>query len=144
MRWNLAEFFVSAHRVALESKFCHNLRSLRKLAEHSQGRDRLAYNHSEKIGNQGDVLKHAVADWMALRESETTRAFHINLVRHGAEEEAATDFSELLREEFRGRCLRATWESIYDWSRASSSSLGQLCSYMEQKTAKLQRAFRCK
>lgn len=100
--------------------------------ETARGRDRVPYQ----------LWRNTVfADWMALRDSETTKAFHINLVRHGAEEDTATEFDGLLREKYRDCFQRVIWENIHRWGNGRSSDLDRLCCYMEQKTAKLRKAF---
>lgn len=100
--------------------------------ETALGRDRVPYQ----------LWRNTVfADWMALRDSETTKAFHINLVRQGAEEEVAREFTGLLREEHCDRFQRVTWENIYHWANDRSPDLDRMCKYLKQKTARLNRAF---
>lgn len=82
------------------------------------------------------------AEWMAQHDSATTRAFHVNLVREGYEEESAREFAELLRVEHAERFGHATWEQLHRWAVLQSPTIDRLCEYMDQKTAQLTKAFR--
>jgi hypothetical protein len=81
------------------------------------------------------------AEWMAQGDSTTTKAFHINLVREGYEEDSAAEFGELVRDEYSERFGRATWEDVHRWAR-QSPGLGRMCEYLDQKTAQLKKALR--
>jgi hypothetical protein len=81
------------------------------------------------------------AEWMAHEENHATRAYHVNLVRAGFEEQVAAEFGGLLRNDFQGRFKRATWEELYGLACGQRDRLGLLCQYMETKTQKLKKAF---
>ncbi len=99
----------------------------------AKSRDRVAYQ----------LWRNTIlAEWMAMQDSARTKAFHINLVREGHEEESAAGFGELLRGEHAERFRRATWEEVHRWSRQQSPTLDRLCEYIDQKTAQLRKAFR--
>ena len=99
----------------------------------AKGRDRVPYQ----------LWRNTVfAEWMALRDSSATKAYHINLVREGHEEDSAAEFVELLRAGHEGRFGRATWEEVHRWAAQQSSTLDRLCEYVDQKTAQLTKAFR--
>ena len=58
--------------------------------EKAKCRDRVAYQ----------LWRNTIlAEWMAMRDSSATKAYHINLVREGYEEASAREFAELLRAE---------------------------------------------
>lgn len=82
------------------------------------------------------------AEWMAKEDGETTKAYHINLVREGYDAESALEFHELLNDDFKDRFLQVTWEEIYRWASCHAGKHERLCTYMEQKTAGLKQAFR--
>ena len=71
------------------------------------------------------------------------KAYHVNLVRRGYEEQSADSFSQLLQPAFANRFRRATWEDVYGClQKLNSPSLNRLSAYLEQKTAQLRRAFK--
>jgi hypothetical protein len=101
--------------------------------EKAKCRDRVAYQ----------LWRNTIlAEWMAMRDSSATKAYHINLVREGCEEASAAEFSELLQVEYAERFGQATWEQLYRLAVQQSATPGRLCEYMEQKTAQLTKAFR--
>jgi len=80
------------------------------------------------------------AEWMAKADCSTTKAFHVNLVRHIAEYSIESEFRRSLCAGVADRFRRATWETIH--SRiAHQPSLYQLREYLCQKTVGLQKAF---
>jgi hypothetical protein len=101
--------------------------------EKAKCRDRVAYQ----------LWRNTIlAEWMAMRDSSATKAYHINLVREGYEEASAREFGELLRAEHAERFRRATWEEVHRWAVLQSPAIDRLCEYMDQKTAQLTKAFR--
>jgi hypothetical protein len=100
----------------------------------ANGRDRVPYQ----------LWRNTVfAEWMAMQDSASTKAFHVNLVREGYEEESAAEFGELLRADHAERFRRATWEEVHRWSRKQlTPTLDRLRAYLDQKTAQLRNAFR--
>jgi hypothetical protein len=81
------------------------------------------------------------AEWMAQLDSETTKAYHLNLVREGYDVESATEFKELLNSGSEDRFAQVTWEDIYRWASNDPQCHSHLCTYMETKTAGLVKAF---
>ena len=82
------------------------------------------------------------AEWMAKEEAKGARAYHLNLVREGHEEDAAQEFAGLVVAGFEERFRRATWEGIYRVvTGGGGPPLHNLCKYMETKTERLERAF---
>jgi hypothetical protein len=81
------------------------------------------------------------AEWMAREDHPQTNAYHVNLVRAGADEESAREFHGLVRSEFEDRFQRLTWEGIYALC-SGVDRLADLRKYLETKTAGLARAFR--
>lgn len=79
------------------------------------------------------------AEWMARQDSVATRAFHVNLVRKGYEQEAADEFHRLIHPDSQDRFARVTWEDLY--GLAVGARTNRLRSYLEQKTAGLKKAF---
>lgn len=102
-------------------------------AKKASGRDRVSYQ----------LWRNTVfAEWMAIQDSAATKAFHINLVREGYEEESAAEFGELLRAEYADRFGQATWERLYRWARKQqSAAFDRVSAYLDQKTAQLKKAF---
>ncbi len=80
------------------------------------------------------------AEWMARNDHRQTKAYHLNLVRDGYEDDGAAEFRQLIHPSRRGRFRRVTWEQIHDRCR-SNSRVSRLCRYLERKTARLQPAF---
>ena len=80
------------------------------------------------------------AEWMARLDHPQTQAFHVNLVRDGADVESAFEFRRMVNEPFQGRFQRLTWESLYR-RLDQRTELSRLKRYVESKTEGLQRAF---
>ena len=80
------------------------------------------------------------SEWMAREDHPATKAYHVNLVRHGYEEANANEFHDLVNAEFQDRFRRITWEQIYHLY-AADPRLSTLCRYLETKTAGLVPAF---
>ena len=83
------------------------------------------------------------AEWMARQGTETSKAYHLNLVRAGHDEESAEEFHGLVSEGFKDRFRQVTWEEIYTQAVIEGPKLNRLCKYMQEKTANLQKAFSC-
>jgi hypothetical protein len=83
------------------------------------------------------------AEWMARQGTETSKAYHLNLVRAGHDKESAEEFHGLVSEGFRDRFRQVTWEGIYKQAAIEGPKLNRLCKYMQEKTANLQKAFCC-
>lgn len=81
------------------------------------------------------------AEWMSQLDHRDTKAFHVNLVMDGQDEESAFEFRRLINERFQGRFQRTTWENIYR-DVANHPQLNRLQRYLETKTAGLKPAFR--
>ena len=81
------------------------------------------------------------AEWMAKQDHPKTKAYHLNLVRDGYEEDNAAEFGRLVNARYQDRFRRITWEQIYGCCR-SERRLLHLCQYMERKTSGLRKAFR--
>ena len=81
------------------------------------------------------------SEWV-LTDSDTTKAYHINLVREDSDVESALDFRELLNEDFKDRFFQVTWEEIYRWAACHTGRFETLCTYFEQKTLGLKKAFK--
>ncbi len=81
------------------------------------------------------------AEWMAREDHPQTRAYHVNLVRHGQDEESAGEFTNLIQSQFADRFRQITWESIHR-QFATTMRLNRMCSYLATKTAGLRPAFR--
>jgi len=82
------------------------------------------------------------AEYMAGRDTPTTKAFHANLVRKGYEEHACGAFLTLVRPDYHDRFEQITWEDIYAEVVCGNPTLDRLGQYLQQKTAGLQPAFR--
>jgi hypothetical protein len=82
------------------------------------------------------------SEWIARQDSETTKAFHINLVREEFDVQSALEFRELINADFKDRFLQVTWEEIYRWAACHGNRYDTLCTYFEQKTHSLRKAFR--
>lgn len=80
------------------------------------------------------------AEWMARSDHPRTKAFHVNLVREGSEQDSARRFRELVADGKQDHFRQVTWESLY---RAIDDhrQLQTLRRYLETKTAGLKRAF---
>jgi len=83
------------------------------------------------------------AEWMARQETDTSTAYHVNLVRAGHDNESAQEFHTLVSEGFKERFRQVTWEEIYTQAISEGPKLNRLCNYMQEKTANLQKAFTC-
>jgi len=81
------------------------------------------------------------AEWMARYDHRETRAYHINLVREGYDEESATEFATLIRPKFRDRFHRWTWEDLCRWF-APNTSMERCTRYMQTNASNLRPAFR--
>lgn len=81
------------------------------------------------------------AEWMAQMDHPSTKAFHVNLVRHGYDQASAAEFRELIQPHFRHRFAQNHWESLQQhWH--DNCQLDALRNYVSSKTACLRRAFR--
>ena len=80
------------------------------------------------------------AEWMAKLDHPQTEAFHVNLVRDGADVESAFEFRRMINEPYQNRFQRLTWEKLYSLC-SHETELSRLKRYFESKTAGLQRAF---
>lgn len=80
------------------------------------------------------------AEWMATEDHPRTKAFHVNLVREGADEQSAGEFHELLAQGYEDRFRRMTWEQVHHLYR-DQPGLDRLRRYLETKTAGLRPAF---
>ena len=81
------------------------------------------------------------AEWMSRRDGPNTRAYHVNLVRSGYEQESASEFSELISDGCEDRFRRMTWEQIFEITR-DEPALTRMRAYLENKTAGLTKALR--
>src|SRR5262249_47288697 len=80
------------------------------------------------------------AEYMAECDGRSTRAYHVNLVRHSFEETIADEFRSMLHPEFSQRFQRYTWEQLHT-STCHLAGFERLNAYFENKTAGLQPAF---
>lgn len=82
------------------------------------------------------------AEWMALADGLGTKAFVVNLIRAGSEQDSCSEFRELLRPESSSRFVRLEWEMIHEEiAFEGPAHLQGLRAYLEQKTAGLKPAF---
>jgi hypothetical protein len=81
------------------------------------------------------------AEWMAREDHPKTKAYHVNLVRSGYEQDTADEFAGLVSDDHKDRFCRLTWERIYELTDGVSD-LAHLRRYFETKTAGLAKAFR--
>jgi hypothetical protein len=81
------------------------------------------------------------AEWMAQQGHDSSKAYHLNLVRAGHDNESAEEFHGLVSEGFKDRFRQVTWEEIYTQAVTEGPKLNRLCKYMQEKTANLQKAF---
>ena len=81
------------------------------------------------------------AEKMAMQDSGSTKAYHINLVREEAEMGIEEEFRALLTQEYQPRFRRVTWEGLVH-STCNSSNQLDLRYYFHNKTAGLAAAFR--
>ena len=82
------------------------------------------------------------AEWMAREDHRDTKAYHVNLVRSGYEQDAADEFAGLINDNHKARFRRLTWEQIYG-AVSGERRLALMCRYLRTKTAGLRKAFRC-
>ena len=82
------------------------------------------------------------SEFMAALDSPATRAYHLNLVRDGYEEDTAVEFTGLLNPGFVDRFARITWEQLYAIAAQQPRELGRLRRYIETKSEHLIKAFR--
>jgi len=80
------------------------------------------------------------AEWMAQFDGPCTKAYHLNLVRAGYEQENATEFARLITPGFEDRFNQITWEQIHAWS-TGDDRLTTMSQYLRSKTAGLTKAF---
>jgi hypothetical protein len=80
------------------------------------------------------------AEWMAQLDHPRTKAFHVNLVREGYEQESGQEFQRLLSAGYENRFRQVTWESLYRATQGEGR-LALMHRYLETKTAGLARAF---
>lgn len=79
------------------------------------------------------------AEWMAIRDGLSSRAYHVNLVRDGCETESAAMFSSSITAGFANHFCLQTWELLGSHFRTRGSlPIGR---YLLDKTAHLTRAF---
>lgn len=76
---------------------------------------------------------------MATHDSSVTKAYVANLVREGSEAEVCEPVLTMMNPDRRDRFEQVTWEQLYQI--AKEAGMGQLCRYMEAKTARLKPAF---
>jgi hypothetical protein len=81
------------------------------------------------------------AEWMAKEDHPRTRAFHVNLVREGKDQESALEFGALVNAEYRDRFQQISWEQIYKQFQ-DRRDLTRMRQYLETKTAGLKPAFK--
>ncbi len=81
------------------------------------------------------------AEWMATSDHPRTKAWHVNLVRRGHDQQSAAEFLQLVTEPHRDRFQQITWEQIYELI-AYENTPEALKRYLENKTAGLKPAFR--
>ncbi len=84
------------------------------------------------------------AEWMARKDSRSTKAYHVNLVRQGSEEQVCEEFLGVVRPAYHDRFEQVTWEQLYALADQHRPGLDRLCRYLEQKTARLRPAFQIK
>jgi len=80
------------------------------------------------------------SEYISRLDSPETRAYHVNLVRQGQEEDACAEFLAVVRHEYHDRFEQVTWEQLF--RIADKRQLQGLCRYMETKTEGLRPAFR--
>ncbi|MGC4004080.1 MAG: hypothetical protein QM811_13545 [Pirellulales bacterium] len=83
------------------------------------------------------------AEWMSRCDHRETRAYHVNLVREGYEQETAAEFATLIRGDYKDRFQQWTWEQLYRWLHRQPS-MQRCAEYLETKTAYLRPAFQIK
>jgi hypothetical protein len=81
------------------------------------------------------------AEWIARQDGATTRAYHVNLVRHCHESETAQNFHRMLRPDFKNHFRRLTWEELHGLAQEPKPELDRLRRYMENKSQCLRKAF---
>jgi hypothetical protein len=81
------------------------------------------------------------AEWMAREDHPETKAYHVNLVRSGYEQDTADEFAALVSDNHKDRFSRLTWERIFEMTKGVPD-LEHLRRYFEIKTAGLAKAFR--
>ena len=81
------------------------------------------------------------AEKMAMQDSGSTKAYHINLVREEAEMGIEEEFRALLTQEYQPRFRRVTWEGLVQATSNTPNQL-DLRYYFHNKTAGLAAAFR--
>lgn len=80
------------------------------------------------------------AEWMAQLDHPRTKAFHVNLVREGYEQESGKEFQRLIAAGYEDRFHQVTWESLYRATQGEGR-LTLMHRYLKTKTAGLARAF---
>lgn len=80
------------------------------------------------------------AEWMAREDHCQTRAFHVNLVRQGRDEESAREFGRMVKADYGDRFRQLTWEWLYRFV-ANLPGLSDMRTYLRRKTANLRPAF---
>lgn len=78
------------------------------------------------------------AEWMATRESVSTRHFLVNLVRRSHEARSIRMFANLLTSAFQDRCRRVDWESLFSQTVTPHDLVHK---YGHSKTCHLKAAF---
>lgn len=84
------------------------------------------------------------AEWMAGKDGPSTRAYHVNLVRQGYEEDVCEPMLTLMRSSYRDRFNQISWEDIYRVIERHRPRADHLCRYLEQKTERFKPAFQIK
>lgn len=81
------------------------------------------------------------AEWMASQDSPSTQAFHVSLVRSRSEKQSAVEFKELMKDPFKDRFQRVTWEEIHAVAKRKDEKFERLCRYLKTKSANLVKSF---
>ena len=82
-----------------------------------------------------------LAEWMALADNTSTKAYHVNLVRQQHENKSVLEFSRLLVQRYADRFRRCDWETIFHSIGGNVDSAHRLLTYVKNKSAGLTRAF---
>lgn len=104
----------------------------------------------EVTAGKRKVLHHqlwrnaVLGEWMATQDSAATKAYLVNLVREGHEDETCEEFVTLINPDYQDRFEQITWEQVYAIAEDHRDNLGDLCRYLEYKTAYLKQAFSIK
>lgn len=155
---DIALYQPGEYAVLAEAKLCSNnplyFRGPRKDAQ-SLTLDELVGIYADPALTLLDNAKVAVADriayqlfrnvqfvqFMARLDSPTTKAYFVNLTRHGAENDTFEPFFRLVRPEYVRHVRHCFWEQLFTISQLSGSKLDHLQRYFLTKTAGLRPVF---